>query len=292
MNHTLCVLSILLLGTIYSFRIGPSFLTNGRSRHQYQLQSSVFAMPSVGDVVLAEVVDIGGSVVDPIAFFRLKDCSDRTEARMSTKHLSAAERLALQAGSVMQVKVCNADGNELHVEFADNTDSGNQYVSTRDRNSKPVPKSATRSITRQLNGFQVPGTYSQTSTTTASTTTVSTASITMQRPPTKKTETKPKVPGKGKLLNNLKTGMPLNGTVVSSTPYAAFVNAKVYRPGKGGRFVEVVGMLHRSDIPKDALKRADSSSSSSKTDSKTDKSLLTRGAVLPVYVKEVLKNSG
>jgi hypothetical protein len=37
------------------------------------------------------------------------------------------------------------------------------------------------------------------------------------------------------LLNTLKTGMRLQGRVVSCTHYAAFVNLDVYRTGKGDR---------------------------------------------------------
>ena len=50
------------------------------------------------------------------------------------------------------------------------------------------------------------------------------------------------------VLNNLKTGMALEGEIASCTQYAAFVDAGVVRGGKGGTRVRVNGMLHQNDI--------------------------------------------
>lgn len=53
--------------------------------------------------------------------------------------------------------------------------------------------------------------------------------------------------GPGYLLNNLFTGFPLNGVVVSSTEYATFVDCHVYRYGPKQSLAPVNGMLHISD---------------------------------------------
>lgn len=59
-----------------------------------------------------------------------------------------------------------------------------------------------------------------------------------------------KLPSGGLLLNNLKTGMELEGTVHSSTNYAAFISANIYRAGKAGTFQTINGMLHKGDVDK------------------------------------------
>lgn len=53
------------------------------------------------------------------------------------------------------------------------------------------------------------------------------------------------------LLNTLKTGMRLQGRVVSCTHYAAFVNLDVYRAGKGDRCVTPPShtLPHMSNVP-------------------------------------------
>lgn len=82
-------------------------------------------------------------------------------------------------------------------------------------------------------------------------------------------------PASGQLLNQLKTGMKLEGTVASRTQYATFVNVNVIRKGKGGTFTEVNGMLHKADILPHS-----------------SKSQMQKGDAVTVYVKEVFKNSG
>ena len=99
----------------------------------------------------------------------------------------------------------------------------------------------------------------------------------------------------GKILSQLKTGHPLKGVVASSTAYAAFISAKVFRAGKGGSFTEVNGMLHKSDISPELLSSLKKKQKTSIKNSKGKDSqgeLLEKGTELDVYVKEVYKNSG
>ena len=71
----------------------------------------------VGDIVLAEVDDIGGSMTDPVVSFKVIGSDGPFMAGMSAKSLSSAEKLALQAGSMIKVMVTKVDGeiNEKHV---------------------------------------------------------------------------------------------------------------------------------------------------------------------------------
>ena len=107
------------------------------------------------------------------------------------------------------------------------------------------------------------------------------------------------------LLNDLKTGMELHGYVIQSTPYSAFLNVGVFRPGKGGVLKKTSAFLHRSDIHGDMLRvltlqqggansnsSSSSSSPSSSSNSNSSSLLLNRGVKLTVFVKEIFKNSG
>lgn len=94
----------------------------------------------------------------------------------------------------------------------------------------------------------------------------------------------------GPLLSSLKTGMKLEGVVASSTPYAAFLNCKIYRLGKGGSYCLVNGMLHKSDYL--LVDEKDEKEKGKKIKSKSSQDLLTKGQKISVYVKEVYKNSG
>ena len=110
---------------------------------------------------------------------------------------------------------------------------------------------------------------------------------------TKMTKTSSAPPVSGNMLNQLKTGRPLKGVVVSCTPYAAFVSAKVFRASKGGTYTEVNGMLHKNDISQDILdaqKRKLATMGNKAKGSQPD--FLEKGTQLNVYVKEVFKNSG
>lgn len=103
-----------------------------------------------------------------------------------------------------------------------------------------------------------------------------------------------KLPPNSHFLNQLKTGNKMKGIVASSTAYAAFINAKVYRAGKGGMLTEVNGMLHKNDISPELLGKLKKQSPSAKSPkgAKFPNDLLEKGTEIDVYVKEVYKNSG
>lgn len=103
-------------------------------------------------------------------------------------------------------------------------------------------------------------------------------------------ENKPVVarPPPGLNLHNLRTGMALEGTVMSCTPYAAFIDLHVYRASKGGSYASVNGMLHVDDIDP-ALKQRGRVNRNRISESLYS---LERGVPLTVYVKEVFKNAG
>jgi hypothetical protein len=124
----------------------------------------------------------------------------------------------------------------------------------------------------------------------------SSSSLKPSQTPPKLAAAKSPKPHPGLLLDELKTGFELQGTVITSTPYAAFISAKVFRKGKGGSFSEVNGMLHKNDISDQALLALNPPSSGTNKKSNSLNSnladLLNRGSKLTVYVKEVYKNSG
>ena len=188
-------------------------------------------------MIVAEVDDIGGSITDPVIEFSIKDnkyANGNTKVIMDSKKLSTNERLALHAGAIMQVYV-----SKIH--------SDNKIqVSLKPENNNGGKKMQVKSQFED-------GTYRGGT----------------NRPP--KAVSKPP---NGILLNNLKTGMKLEGIVTSNTHYAAFINANIYRAAKGGTFTEVNGMLHRSES---AAKLYDQAS---------------KGSKITVYVREVYKNSG
>lgn len=121
--------------------------------------------------------------------------------------------------------------------------------------------------------------------------TIPSASISSSLSNNTKTAAKKSPPGL--VLNQLKTGQLLKGVVASTTAYAAFIDSKIFRAGKGGSFTEVNGMLHKNDISPEILS-AHKKRSQSKTNGKAKGvvELLERGSEIDVYVKEVYKNSG
>ncbi len=202
---------------------------------------------------------------------------------MSTSGLSPTERHSLQAGEVMKVFVTGNDGDVLSVEFQ-NKHAGkdgkadvepksvkhftssmktSKFAISKDdsKDSKPVRRP-------MFNPMSLEDIVS-----------TSTVATTVVKPP-------PAPPAGAILLNSLKTGMRLRGSVVNSTPYASFIGANVYRPGRGGVFVEVNGMLHKSDVADFVLKNY------GKLDKPFNAPFLDKGTSIPVYVKEVFKNCG
>ena len=89
------------------------------------------------------------------------------------------------------------------------------------------------------------------------------------------------------LLNNLKTGMALEGEIASCTQYAAFVDAGVVRGGKGGTRVRVNGMLHQNDMPSDyVIQRSNNRRSKRDRDAVEEEEpdyVVTKGKKITVY---------
>ena len=102
------------------------------------------------------------------------------------------------------------------------------------------------------------------------------------------------IPAGGIALEKLRCGMAFNGTVVTCTMYAAFVNIQVYRRASGGIFKSINGLLHDSDIIQRHrfLPLRYFGSRSLRTKGKPDELALERGSEVTVYVKEVFPNSG
>lgn len=173
---------------------------------------------------------------------QIRKDGDVVKGKMSTKGLSPTERLALQAGSVMEVRVMKADGSAYEVALPGALAETAKNAERNDR------QSTNRS-------FKKP-------------------SITPA--PSQQVQTEPP----GLTLNGLKIGMKIDGTVINSTPYAVFIAASIYRPGKGGRYVEVNGMLHRNDMSKELRSKNKSGS------------MMANGTPVTAYVKEIFKNSG
>lgn len=196
----------------------------------------LYAQLAVGDNLIAEVDDVTGTPGDPIAQFKIRNGKDLIDAEMSMKMLSTTERLALQIGSMVQVYVSNPLTTPIQVNLKKTTTG--------------APSSPSPSAGRMQDGrFQY-------------------------KPVKTNSPFKASIPASGLLLNQLKTGMKLDGVVTSCTNYACFVNVNVYRSSKGGSFSEVNGMLHRADSPTKLFDRC------------------TKGSQTTVYVREVYKNSG
>lgn len=132
---------------------------------------------------------------------------------MAAARLTAAERMALVAGSAVKAIVIKEDARGLHLMLpSDSSDS------RPPRKDSARPDAAVRLKRRHgaVVGLK-------------------------------------DVPADAFLLNTLKTGQRLEGNVVHSTSQAAFVAANVFRRAKGGIVAEVNGLLRKEDIPRDLL---------------------------------------
>lgn len=183
---------------------------------------------------------------------------------MPAKFLSPMERLTFQAGSVVQVKVTDIDGENVIVaprssKYSESkTKSGPKYnfaewdpsLSNPFRSSGSKDFKQVSSINKRANSIQA-----------------------QQQAP-------------GPMLATMKTGMSFLGTVISVTQYAAFVDINVFRKSKGGTFTRVSGMLHYSDLADKAI------FATNRKAMRTRLPVLDKGTRVKVYVKEVLKNAG
>ena len=204
-----------------------------------------------------------------------KGSNKPVKASMQTKFLTPAEKLALQAGSVMQVYVTNIDGPEVQVSLKPSSVGTSAGVGVSATASASIETKSDRSPPRSrapdgvFNGErQQPD---------------------RARSGSFKPRASPNAPSQppGPLLNNLKTGVKLTGVVQSLTNYAAFLSCGVYRAGKGNTYTPVNGMLYVEDIPKGMALSSRRASSGRKSDE-----IIDRGSELTVYVKEVFKQSG
>ena len=208
--------------------------------------------------------------------FKAKEKDQNIFMTMPTTSLSPAERLALQAGAVMQVYVTRIEGDDVQVSLKPPT-----------RNEKPIekeiefgesfsgPQSSIPSRSKSYIGKESSG---------------SAKDLTRKKDiKSSKSSTKPS----GVFLNDLKAGIKLEGTITHCTQYAAFVTANVYRVSKGGGFTEVTGLLHQDDMQGLKSKAVNDGGKKTYAFEQQDSPLvISRGKKIDVYVKEVWKNSG
>ncbi len=92
------------------------------------------------------------------------------------------------------------------------------------------------------------------------------------------------------LLQDLKAGQALSARVKRVTSYAAFIDCRVKRKGKGGHLVPVMGFLHISDVPEGiAFLQRGARHDNVANDVKT---YITEGASICVYAKDIFKQQG
>ena len=206
------------------------------------------------------------------------------KASMSTKFLSPTERLALQTGSVMQVYVSKLDGanpdTSLQVTLKPlDGSSGKPSISVQQSYSNAhAARVALEESNHRVSSPSMGGSVNKLSVkqpwdnSSSKRTNARTVTKTPSRGNT------PKLPEGAIFLNTLKTGMELQGVVQSSTNYAAFVSANVYRAATGGRACEINGLLHKVDIVDGSNQILNPNTG--------------KGTKLKVYVKEVFKQSG
>jgi hypothetical protein len=184
-------------------------------------------------------------------------------ATLPAKSLSSNERLALQEGAVVQVLVSSIDGSNIEVRLK-NAILTNPIISNNN-----IQSSNPRNNEQQLNGKP--------------------SSSQMKRKANKQNNKVTKPPGID--IKSLRSGMQLDGIASTIEPYAAFINTNVYRPGKGGTYLPVNGLLHSNDISETYMLPKNKKDMNDKKDN-SKRLVIEQGLPLTVYVKEVWKNSG
>jgi ribosomal protein S1 len=223
---------------------------------------------AVGDVVVAEVDDIVGTVDDPVIALKIRDGDNEARAAsMNTRDLSPMERLAFQTGSVVQVKIANMEKETIQVTLA------RQAIQKQENwQSKSKGKGKSRGDDAVASGED--GSRSRQES---------------KRPRGAykiKAKAAPQPPPPANLLlNNLKAGAEIEGVVTSLSNYAAFVQTNIMRKSKGGGYSPVTAMLHDSDLA-GRVKLA------SQVKEYSEKPVLEVGAEVTAFVKEVYKNAG
>ena len=277
---------LFLLGLSCSLRF------NSPPRRNY-VRLRQFAVAEVGDLVVAEVDDIGGSVSDPIISLKVIGNDGPYYASMTANSLTLQQRMVLQTGAIVKVTVTNVEGDNIQVNLGSNQGSSSLAPSSPPK--QPLESKIRDTIINRDKRHRRVGRSGGVIN-------------------TDKETNKGLKAGQIK-LNNLKCGMKLNGVVTSCTQYAAFVRIepKVMRASKGDRFVEVTGLMHVSDMEgykpeviinsmgkKETVFRSKGDKSKSRKtmhqleDSDDDglHTIISRDKKLDVYVKEVWKNSG
>ena len=184
-------------------------------------------------------------------------------ATLPAKSLSSNERLALQEGAVVQVLVSSIDGSNIEVRLK------NSFPTSPMISNNNIIQSSNPRINEQLNG--------------------KTPSSQMKRKVNKHYNKVTKPPGID--IKTLRSGMQLDGIASTIEPYAAFINTNVYRPGKGGTYLPVNGLLHSNDISETHMLPKNKKDLNDKKDN-SKRIGIEQGLPLTVYVKEVWKNSG
>eukprot|EP01041_Mallomonas_annulata_P007472 gene7472-15292_t len=208
---------------------------------------------TVGDVVIAKVEDVGGPLNNPTVTFKFKNDDKDAIATLPAKSLSPIERLALQEGAVVQVCISKIDGENIQVRLkspaSQSSTTNRVFQDTRKTEQRPNEKK-TSNIKSNSSPIEKPS---------------------------------------GTELRELKTGMALNGIIASTAPYAAFIDANIFRSGKGGTFIRVNGLLHGDDVSK---KYGIVGGKGGKLPNGDSRLPLDVGTPVKVFVKEVWKNSG
>jgi len=261
----------------------------GAFRRSVSFLQSVEKTVNVGDTIVAEISDIGGSMKNPVVLFSSDDIKEK-DIFMKTNSLSPTERLALQNGAVMQVYVSKIDGDQLEVTLNNNNIMfDNSYNSNyNNRNNIDIGNDNNDDDVSLEDLIDFGSVRTSSSSSSASS---SKASNNKPKNNQKSRGRQRKPPGL--LLNNLKTGVALEGVIVSCTHYAAFVNVGVSRAGKQGTYVEANGLLHRTDMSNaEPLVSNNNNGRKERAFELNDGTILERGSRVTVYVKEVYKQAG
>ena len=154
---------------------------------------------------------------------QIKSNGEVLTATMPTKALSAPERLVLQAGAMLKVRVSEVDDRRGIVVDLAGRDAASASASTstgssRAQGSRSFKSPRNEDISVRVISADTLGDGelmhdADLSTTAATPNNAKVATASALAPPAHL------------MLNNLKTGMQLQGTVATSTPYAAFINA-------------------------------------------------------------------
>jgi hypothetical protein len=178
---------------------------------------------------------------------------------MSATDLNPMEKIALQAGNMLKVKITGQDSSglfkvSLPLLTSSSFPSTNRKMKSeesKDKGKQSKPENNNNNRSSKDNNKSPSGP--------------------LQPPPN------------SILLNNLKSGFKLEGEIVYSNDKMAFVSAKIYRRARGGTFAEVNGFLKKEDAE---------SLLGNYISIHQKEPLFERGEKITVYVKEVFKNAG